>query len=73
MDAADLSTPSIDHELCTACGDCVVVCPMEVLALQGGHAVILHPEVCQYCGDCEEMCPVGAISRSFEITFADGT
>ena len=51
---------------------CVSVCPAEALALRAGRALILKPEDCWYCGECEEMCPVGAISRSFEITFADG-
>jgi NAD-dependent dihydropyrimidine dehydrogenase PreA subunit len=72
MNTVDPYTPSIDEALCTGCGDCVSVCPAEALALKSDSALILHPEDCWYCGDCEEMCPVGAISRRFQITFAEG-
>lgn len=72
MGKVDFDTPSIDDNLCTGCGDCVAVCPAESLALRDERAVIIHPEDCWYCGDCEAMCPVRAISRSFEITFAEG-
>ena len=71
MTKADWKTPDIASELCTGCGDCVLVCPAEALALQDEHVVFSHPEDCRYCGDCEELCPVGAISRPFEIVLAD--
>jgi NAD-dependent dihydropyrimidine dehydrogenase PreA subunit len=71
MIEAHLRTPTIDYELCTGCGDCVLVCPVEALALQDKHVVFAHPEDCQYCGDCEELCPAGAISRPFEIILPD--
>jgi NAD-dependent dihydropyrimidine dehydrogenase PreA subunit len=68
----DWRTPTIDDGLCTGCGDCVQVCPVEALALQDQRVVVSHPEDCRYCGDCEELCPVGAISRGFEIILLDG-
>jgi len=71
MTEADLRTPAIDDGLCTGCGDCVLVCPAEALALQDQHVVFSHPEDCRYCGDCEELCPVGAIARAFEIILPD--
>jgi NAD-dependent dihydropyrimidine dehydrogenase PreA subunit len=71
MNTQDKVMPIVDQELCTACGDCVDSCPEGALALEKGHAVIVHPDDCQYCGDCEELCPVGAISRPFEIILSD--
>jgi ferredoxin len=73
MTEADWKTPDIDEELCTGCGDCVAVCPVQALELHGEHVTFLHPEDCQYCGDCEELCPAGAISRTFDVVFSSET
>ncbi|MEJ2093344.1 MAG: FAD-binding protein [Syntrophobacterales bacterium] len=44
---------------CTACGECVDVCPFGVLSLEGDTLVI--GEGCTLCGACVEVCPEGAL------------
>ena len=59
--------PIIDPNRCEGCGDCVQVCPRDVLRLVNGLAALAYPERCNYCGDCEEHCPTEAISLPYEI------
>lgn len=62
--------PWIDGELCTGCGDCVVVCPTGAPALVDGVAVIARPSACDYNGACETVCPTGAIALPYQIVVA---
>jgi electron transfer flavoprotein alpha subunit len=59
--------PIIDKALCTGCGDCIVTCPTEALALVGKTAVLAAPTACTYCADCEAACPVEAIALPYQI------
>lgn len=59
--------PIIDEALCTGCGDCILICPTEALALVGGLAVITEPAACNYCAECETICPVDAIALPYQI------
>ena len=53
-------------ESCLQCGDCVAVCPVEMV---GGHAIVsflAHPDsadysewLCTSCWRCQEVCPGG--------------
>jgi len=47
-------------EKCTACGQCVEVCPFGVLRLEG--EVLVVDEGCNLCGACVEVCPEGALA-----------
>jgi len=49
-----------DAQLCTACGQCVEVCPMGAITLK--ETAIVDETQCVGCGACVEECPVGAIS-----------
>jgi 2-oxoglutarate ferredoxin oxidoreductase subunit delta len=58
----------IDKDKCTACGECVEVCPNKVLKVVGIKFIIHHqhinvvkPEDCTGCLSCVEACPEGAI------------
>jgi NAD-dependent dihydropyrimidine dehydrogenase PreA subunit len=51
----------IDPELCTGCGDCIEICPMEAVKDEEGTAVVSE-ERCIGCGLCVERCSVEAIS-----------
>ena len=51
----------VDVELCTGCGACVEVCPVNAISIQGGKARI-DADKCVGCGVCEDECTVQAIS-----------
>jgi electron transfer flavoprotein alpha subunit len=61
--------PQIDATLCTGCGDCIVICPTEALALVGETAVLAKPAACTYCAECETICPVDAIALPYQIVW----
>ena len=42
---------------CKACGICVMVCPMDVLALESSGIRIVNGEDCIGCNRCELSCP----------------
>ncbi|MET4127869.1 4Fe-4S dicluster domain-containing protein [Roseovarius sp. MBR-6] len=50
-------------ECCSGCGDCVAVCPSEVLALDplGYPHVTSERGLCEQCGLCADVCVRGAI------------
>jgi electron transfer flavoprotein alpha subunit len=50
----------LDTDKCTACGQCVDVCPFGVLSLEGENLVI--GEGCNLCGACLEACEAGALA-----------
>ncbi len=47
-------------ELCDGCTQCVPVCPVNAIAMEGQKAVI-NPFVCMGCGACIPVCPREAI------------
>jgi len=49
----------INIELCTACGKCVKVCPVDALEIKEGKAVLTGD--CISCGVCVSACPEDAI------------
>jgi NAD-dependent dihydropyrimidine dehydrogenase PreA subunit len=59
--------PIIDPSRCNGCGDCVQICPSDVLEMREQVATIVAPDHCTYCADCEEHCPHQAISLPYEI------
>ena len=60
--------PTIDQSLCTNCGDCITICPIEpkVLYWTDGNKSETPPEYdysrCIRCFCCQETCPEKAIS-----------
>ena len=51
----------INVELCTGCGTCVDVCPVEAITIEKEKAVV-DADSCVDCGTCVDECPVEAIS-----------
>jgi len=47
-------------DACIGCGACEGTCPVGVISMDGGVAVI-DAGTCIDCGACEGGCPVGAI------------
>ena len=53
----------IGLDLCSGCGLCVDICPMDVLRMDEAmqKPVIRYPEDCMTCFSCEDICPVNCI------------
>ncbi len=58
----------IDYRLCSACGICVDICPMDVIRMdkETKKPFIKYLRDCQSCFLCELECPEGAIYVSPE-------
>ena len=54
---------TIDHDKCEGadCAECIDVCPMEVLILDGEKVVIQNKEECSLCEVCMDVCPNEAV------------
>ena len=54
---------SIDLDLCTECGRCIDICPMDVLRFDESmhKPIVRYPEDCMTCFSCEENCPADCI------------
>lgn len=50
---------TVDYALCTYCGGCVSVCPVDALTLAETRLVV--EDVCIDCAKCVTACPVGAL------------
>ncbi|MGZ7043212.1 MAG: 4Fe-4S dicluster domain-containing protein [Methanobacterium sp.] len=53
----------IDYEKCEGadCAECVDVCPMEVLVIEGDKVVKRNIEECSLCEVCMDVCPNAAV------------
>lgn len=58
---ADVTTLSLDEEICVGCGVCETVCPHRVLSINGQKAEIIDRDGCMECGACANNCPTNAI------------
>ena len=56
----------INVERCSACGECVNVCPQKLLALVGKRMEIHNLLDCTLCGDCVDACP--AVPAAIKVT-----
>ena len=75
--------PSVDADLCTACGTCADICQFSALICLNKE-VLTFDKMCHGCGGCMHVCPVGAITergreigvveegRSGEVYFTHG-
>lgn len=54
---------TIDYEKCegAGCAECVDVCPMEVLVIDGEKVVVKNKEECSLCEVCMDVCPEEAV------------
>ena len=58
--------PLLDERLCTGCGDCVVVCPVDCLEMTGPLPWLPRPGDCVSCSVCVLICPVSALQLGSE-------
>jgi NAD-dependent dihydropyrimidine dehydrogenase PreA subunit len=56
-----LPLPILDERLCTGCGDCVVLCPTDCLAMRGPLPWLPRPMACISCSLCVLVCPTAAL------------
>ncbi len=52
----------INKEKCTNCGDCVPICPKNILLVEGDSIVTQNTLDCSLCEACVEVCEPGAIT-----------
>jgi NAD-dependent dihydropyrimidine dehydrogenase PreA subunit len=57
--------PVIDPELCICTGNCVAICPEDVIGIRDGQAVAIASASCIGHGLCERSCPVEAVRLVF--------
>jgi len=60
MAASSSFIASLDEEVCSGCGDCVEICPMDALTMEDD-VVALDSNRCIGCGLCASVCPTGAL------------
>lgn len=53
--------PQLDESRCTACGDCVAICPTACLALAAHGPWLIRPRDCTSCAACVAICPTEAV------------
>ncbi len=53
--------PQVNETRCSACADCVVVCPTACLAMAGALPRLVRPGDCISCSLCVLMCPDDAL------------
>ena len=46
----------IDTKLCDLCGDCIKICPENILAKSGSQIVVKNVSECTLCQDCVDAC-----------------
>lgn len=51
----------VNSEVCTGCGSCAEICPVEAITLEAGKAKV-DGEKCVECGVCVAECPTEAIT-----------
>ena len=53
---------TVDKDVCTGCGECVEVCPVEVFELNDDKSEPVNADECMGCESCVEVCEAGAIT-----------
>jgi NAD-dependent dihydropyrimidine dehydrogenase PreA subunit len=54
----------VDDQKCTACGECVSICPVEIYKLEGDRIVVGNTDECSGCQSCISVCEPQAIAIS---------
>ncbi len=52
---------TVDHDICSGCGECSGVCPAQMFELENSKAVVQNNE-CLGCMSCVAVCPKEAIT-----------
>jgi NAD-dependent dihydropyrimidine dehydrogenase PreA subunit len=54
--------PKIAADKCKQCGECIDVCPADVLEADDKETKVAHPDDCLGCESCVSVCPEEAIT-----------
>jgi NAD-dependent dihydropyrimidine dehydrogenase PreA subunit len=54
--------PEISEDKCKQCGECVDICPADVLAVDSNVTKVANPADCLGCESCVSVCPEEAIT-----------
>ncbi|MEJ2276922.1 MAG: CoB--CoM heterodisulfide reductase iron-sulfur subunit A family protein [Candidatus Lokiarchaeota archaeon] len=57
----EMLIPSVDYDLCVACGMCGTACNPAAITFNEKHQPIINEVACRSCGMCMPACPTGAI------------
>ncbi|HNR66735.1 MAG TPA: Coenzyme F420 hydrogenase/dehydrogenase, beta subunit C-terminal domain [bacterium] len=73
LDLTKLSVVFSERSLCTRCGTCVGICPVDALSIDHEFYPKLNADVCTECGLCAKTCPGGKVDFTHlsEITFGN--
>lgn len=52
---------AVDHDLCVACGTCVLVCPRKAIHIEQGVFAVVDTARCVGCTLCAKACPASVI------------
>ncbi len=58
---ADLPLPTLNETRCVGCGDCVLLCPVDCLEMDGPLPWLPRPAKCVSCSLCVLVCPTEAL------------
>ncbi len=53
--------PKIEEEKCKQCGECIDICPANVLTNEDNKTFVSNPGDCLGCESCVSVCPEEAI------------
>jgi len=56
-----MNFPAVNHDVCTGCGNCINICPLEAMSFVDCK-VVIDADQCNHCLLCAMVCPVEAIS-----------
>ncbi|MCX7832558.1 MAG: DUF362 domain-containing protein [Actinobacteria bacterium] len=60
--------PTVDQEICIACGTCMEWCPVNAIEFDISGKAKINWDICIGCGECRVTCPENAIDISWETT-----
>lgn len=60
----------IDIAVCTQCGKCAEVCPVDAITKNAQGVYMINRKVCIGCLACADICPVNVIRKSHDNLFA---
>ena len=66
FDKALTAKPLVNSELCTLCGECVEICPVKALEVDG-KLLLIDSDRCIQCYCCQELCPQSAIQLKIAL------